>query len=205
MRIFLKDETEKELLLRANGLGVSISNIIRLHLILYSERVVVKKEDLECFKKEGGRFFQIDVQEGLLDKYDKKIRYKYTLSDLLTVHIYKSVNTTIKEWKEIRSNAREEMSFSTYMLNPNIVKKMNDIKKETGLTLTTIINYSSFLKVGNKKASPLNDEKKVKQGFQIKNNTLECLEKQSDIENIKVGHLLELKIKKFARILEKKE
>lgn len=206
VKLLLDEETESELLLRSNYLGVSLSSTILLHLILYDKLTTLNREELQEFAKNGKhRTLQIDIKEHVIKKYDTKTRYNNSLSLFLSIYVSKVVKLTKTEWKDICSFEKTKMGFSTYSIERDVIKKMNAIKTKTGLTFTTIINYAALIEIEKINQLSLFDESKTKkqQGFQLSTKAITKIHGQALALKISIGNLLEIKLKKALEILDK--
>lgn len=207
MKIILDEETEKELLYRSNFLGVSISSSILLHLILYHDKSILNRENFNVFKNGNYRYLQMDVTECVIRKYDSKPRYDNSISMLLSVYLHDIVKKTKTEWESMASKIKLKMVFSTYSIEKNTISKMRELKKKTGLTFTTIINYAATMDDVEPidQLSLFSDDtpKKQQQGFQLTKEALKKISGQAENQQIKsVGQLLEIKLKKTLEMLD---
>lgn len=206
MRILLDEKTEKQLLYRSNFLGVSISSTVLLHLVLYHNKLNLTREDFKAFPVGEYRYLQIDVNDHVIRKYDAKPRFDNSISMLLSVSICKIIAETKTEWQTMTSENKAEMVFSTYSIEKDVINGMQDLKKRTGLTYTTIINYAASIDDGEPidQLSLFNENKKKKQqGFQLTEKALHKTTGQAASQNMDIGKLLEIKLKKTLKTLDK--
>lgn len=210
IKVLLQQETEQELQLRANFFGVSISSIILLHYLLYNDLTNISRDDFKEFdfdNQNDYRALQIDIEQSVINIYDAKPRFNYSVSKLLSVEIYKIVKMTKLDWINMQSEEKSAMSYSTYLIDEDVISKVYELKNCTGLTLTTIVNYSSFIDVSKEEQITMYDDEKtskVKQGFQLCLPTKNLISSVLKIQTKKTtGVWLEKKLKKGLERLDK--
>ena len=202
LKLLLDESTERELIKRSNYVGVSISSIVLLHLVLYSDSTIVKRSDFDYLQDIKKRSLQLDIKDYVLERYDEKPRYNNSLYLFLSVFLEKIVHNTKVEWEEINSNVKQEMNFSTYSIEENVVGKMRKFKHATGLTYTTIINYAALMKIDKKLSFFDNGISRSMQGFQLSDAVLIKIETEAKSLNVSVGNLLENKLGKLLLSLD---
>lgn len=196
MKILMDKDTESELTERSNFLGVPLSSTILLHFLLYPSSNV-KREDFSTFSLEGKRSIQMDIKEYVIKKYDEKTRYNNSLYLLMSIHLKKAVKKTSNEWKNWRSKKKSEMFFSTYSIDQSVLERMKNLKRETGLTFTVLVNYAALQTTDEQMGLFDSEVDKKSQGFQLATPEIkDRLEEECERKNTNPGNLLGKKLEK---------
>lgn len=202
LKLLLDESTERELIKRSNYIGVSISSIVLLHLILYSDSTTVKRNDFNYLSDIETRSLQLDIKDYVIERYDEKPHYNNSLYLFLSVYLEKIVRKTKVEWEGNYSSEKQEMNFSTYSIEEYVIEKMRKFKDATGLTYTTLINYAALIKTDKQLSLFDNGYSKTKQGFQLSDAVLIKVETEAESLNVSVGNLLENKLEKLLLSLD---
>ena len=193
--VLLTGQNYQKLMKRVNYLASTRTSVILLILFLYQSSTLTEKQI--CYQLEQVRDdsekekFYFEASPYLVNTLKNKKRYLYSLDEYVTAILNFLLEDEQYDWGE--ADGKQEKVTSIYMIDKNLAKWLDHFSSKTGISQTTLLNYSFMNAITDLSETDKTNDR-IKKGFFLTQSSLNYFETQTEVKKAAIieNHIKEL-------------
>lgn len=193
IEVSLTSNSYQKLIRRINYLGSNRTNVLLLSIFLYQDSKLSEdevSEQLEKIEKDNEtEIFYITALPYTQNIFKHKKRFFFTFDEYVSAFLNILLEVEDLDWKELDN--KQPKTTAIYSLDKGLVEWLDKFSKKTGISQSTLLNYS-FMNPVPFEPYIVDTKNKVRKGVYLTKSNAERLK---DFETAKIPSIIEQQIR----------